>query len=199
MPSSRHPHAVIIAGPNGAGKSTLAPRLLLRELDVLAFVNADVIAQGLAGFDPASAAVQAGRTMLRWIDGLARSGVDFAFETTLSGLSVKSTIHRLHAAGYITDLHYLWLPAPEMAVERVRMRVGLGGHGVPERDVRRRYVRSVRNFGVYRRLVSQWRVYDATRPLVRMALPLIARGRGDQLIEMHDAGAWERLQAQAAT
>jgi predicted ABC-type ATPase len=48
MPSPPNPHAVIIAGPNGAGKSTLAPSLLVGELGVGTFVNADVIAQGLA-------------------------------------------------------------------------------------------------------------------------------------------------------
>src|ERR1700741_4972704 len=115
----RSPQAVIIAGPNGAGKVTLAPRLLAGELEVLAFVNADVIAQGLAAFSPEMAAVEAGRTMLRWIRGRGRSGVDSAFETTLSGLRLRRTIESLHAGGYSTHLAYLWLPNPEVAIERV--------------------------------------------------------------------------------
>jgi len=58
------PQVIVIAGPNGAGKTTLAPFLLRDKLGVLDYVNADPIAQGLSGFDPASVALQAGRMML---------------------------------------------------------------------------------------------------------------------------------------
>ena len=188
---------MIIAGPNGAGKSTLAPRLLAGELDVRAFVNADIIAQGLAAFAPAAAAVQAGRTMLRWLAALRESGADFAFETTLSGLGLRSTLGELRAAGYTTSLVYLWLPDAEAAVERVRARVRLRGHPVPDEDVRRRYLRSVRNFGVYRRMVTAWRVYDAVRIQKGADLPLVASGIGDVVTELRDAEAWAALLRQA--
>jgi len=46
------PQVVILAGPNGAGKSTTASQLLVGELGVSEFVNADVIARGLSGFRP---------------------------------------------------------------------------------------------------------------------------------------------------
>lgn len=199
MAPRRPPQVVIIAGPNGAGKSTLAPRLLAGELDVLAFVNADVIAQGLAAFDPAVAAVEAGRTMLRWIRELARSGVDFAFETTLAGLALRRTIESLHATGYSTHLAYLWLPDVETAVERVRGRVQLGGHDVPPADIRRRYLRSLRNFErVYRGMVRRWQVRDATGPFARGGLPLIARGAENGVIQVYDSDAWERFKDRAA-
>lgn len=183
MPSPSNPHAVIIAGPNGAGKSTLAPSLLAGELGVGTFVNADVIAQGLAGFDPASAAIQAGRIMLERLDELRR---------------LQRTIRDLHASGYETHLIYLWLPDPETAVERVRLRVRLGGHDVPENDVRRRFFRSIHNFDkVYRNVVSFWRVYHVLRPLHDLDPPqLIASGTGE-LLEVYDAEAWERIRGRA--
>jgi len=43
------PHCAILAGPNGAGKSTAAPHLVHSVLGIAEFVNADVIARGLAG------------------------------------------------------------------------------------------------------------------------------------------------------
>ena len=46
-----NPKVVIIAGPNGAGKTTITPRVL-RSVDVLEWVNADVIARGLSGLQP---------------------------------------------------------------------------------------------------------------------------------------------------
>src|SRR5260221_14523554 len=57
--SETPPHVIVIAGANGAGKTTMAPFLLRDELRVLEYVNADPIAHGLAGFDPARVALSA--------------------------------------------------------------------------------------------------------------------------------------------
>lgn len=188
------PHAVIVAGPNGAGKSTLAPRLLVGAFAVSTYVNADVIAQGLAGFDPASAAVQAGRIMLSRLEELRRRRADFAFETTLSGLSLRTAVERLHGDGYATHLFYLWLPSADMAIERVRARVALGGHSVPDGDVRRRYERSAVNFrDVYRRLVTDWFIYDASGSGAARAGVPVALGAGDASCQIHRSGAWSSL------
>ena len=91
----QRPHLIVIAGPNGAGKSTTAPFLLKGTLKVTEFVNADVIAQGLSGFQPEGAAFHAGRVMLERIHYLAKKKVDFAFETTMSSHTF---------APWITDL-----------------------------------------------------------------------------------------------
>lgn len=199
MTSPRPPQAVIIAGPNGAGRSTLAPWLLAEEFSITTFVNADTIAQGLAGFDPASAAIQAGRVVLHRLDELRQQQADFAFETTLSGLAHRRTIQKLHAAGYETHLIYLWLPSPSDAVWRVESRVRMGGHHVPEDDVRRRYFRGVRNFErVYRRITTVWRAYHAVQLPEETELRLIASGAGDAIQQIDDLGAWEAIQAQAA-
>ena len=77
---------LIIAGPNGAGKTTFARSFLPAEANVPRFVNADLIAAGLAPFAPETAAIRAGRLMLEEIDLSARRGESFAFETTLAGL-----------------------------------------------------------------------------------------------------------------
>ena len=66
---------VIIAGPNGAGKTTFAREFLPAEAGLPLFVNADLIAAALSPFDPAAAAVRAGRIMLQEIDAHAAAGV----------------------------------------------------------------------------------------------------------------------------
>jgi predicted ABC-type ATPase len=81
MPKSP-PTVVVLAGPNGAGKTTAARTLLAETLRLLTFVNADVIAQGLSGFDPQSMAREAGRLMLQRLDALTQQRASFAFETT---------------------------------------------------------------------------------------------------------------------
>ena len=70
----------IIAGPNGVGETTFAREFLPNYADCKNFVNADLIAQGMAPFSPETAAFRAGRM-------IAKRRLPFAFETTLSGRS----------------------------------------------------------------------------------------------------------------
>jgi|GEM_PF-2719332 len=77
---------IIIAGPNGAGKTTFARAFLPQEAHCPHFVNADLIAAGLAPFAPETAALRAGRLMLQEIHQHVQHGHNFALETTLAGL-----------------------------------------------------------------------------------------------------------------
>jgi predicted ABC-type ATPase len=129
----------IIAGPNGAGKTTFAETFLPNDVNCLQFLNADLIAQGLSPFKPESMAIEAGRLLLRRIDELVSKQEDFAFETTLSGLSYVRRIQEWKSAGYSVVLYFLKLPSEELAIERVRLRVAEGGHNVPDKIIRRRY------------------------------------------------------------
>ena len=64
-------------------------------------------------------------------------------ETTLSGIGPLRLMATARTAGYRIELHYVFVNAPELAIDRIRNRVALGGHDVPERDVKRRYARSL--------------------------------------------------------
>jgi predicted ABC-type ATPase len=155
------PQIIVIAGPNGAGKTTLAPFLLRDKLGVLEYVNADPIAQGLSGFDPASVAVKAGRVMLGRLHYLAEQRTTFAFESTLAAKHYAGWIRKLRNHGYAFQLMFLWLRSADLAVQRVQERVQAGGHHVPEQVVRRRYAAGVRNFSkLYQPLADTWAVYD---------------------------------------
>ena len=83
MSNATNPRIFIIAGPNGAGKTTFAKEYLPNEAACPVFVNADLIAAGLAPFDTARAAIAAGRVMLNELKRHAEFGESFAFETTL--------------------------------------------------------------------------------------------------------------------
>jgi len=121
----------IIAGPNGAGKTTFAREFLPNYADCKNFVNADLIAQGMAPFSPETAALRAGRTMLGEIQSFAQGGVSFAFETTLSGRTYLPLLRRLKVQGYEIHFFFLWLKSVDLALSRVRERVSRGGHDVP--------------------------------------------------------------------
>jgi len=151
----------IIAGPNGAGKTTFAREFLPNYADCKNFVNADLIAEGMAPFSPETAALRAGRMMLAEIESFAKTRVSFAFETTLSGRSYVPLLRKLKAQGYEIHLFFLWLKSVDLALSRVRERVSRGGHDVPELVIRRRFDRSMRNFFLYyRNLVDVWALFD---------------------------------------
>jgi len=152
---------IILAGPNGAGKTTFAREYLLKEAHCPDFVNVDLIAAGLSPFDPARAAIRAGRIMLAEIQRRIRKGESFAFETTLSGHMYARLIPEWRSADYQVRLIFLSLPNPEIAVARVAARVTQGGHHVASAVVRRRFDSGLRNFqDVYMELVDKWEWYD---------------------------------------
>lgn len=185
------PDVVALAGPNGAGKSTTGPALLKETLGVTQFVNADLIAEGLAAFDPEGAALSAGKVMLSRINDLASSRTTFAFETTLAGRSYVRWLVELIQQGYLFHIIFLWLPSPEFALERVRDRIRRGGHSVPERTIRRRYHAGLRNFfSLYQPMADTWRIFDnsGTTPP-----KLIAAGRGNNVTLVEGATTWTRL------
>jgi predicted ABC-type ATPase len=158
---AQRPLVVVIGGPNGAGKTTSASRFLPRDLDVRRFVNADVIAQGLAGFAPETVAIEAGRIMLMRLDELARQRHDFAFESTLSARSFATFLRRLRDEGYEVRVVYVWVRSSELSVQRVAERVRRGGHHIPQETIRRRYGRGARNFWrLYRPLADVWVLCD---------------------------------------
>ena len=107
---------IIIAGPNGAGKTTFATEFLPNEADCLRFVNADLIAAGLAPFAPEAVALKAGRIMLGEIRQHVRKGASFAFETTLSGRRYARLIPQWQSVGYRVKLFFLKLESPKLAI-----------------------------------------------------------------------------------
>ncbi len=174
MPSAPKPICLIIAGPNGAGKTTFAREFLPHEGGILNFVNADLIAAGLSPLKPSNAALSAGRIFLGELDRLAASGADFSFESTLSGLTYVERIKRWKTRGYRIEIVYLQLRTAAIALKRIAARVKEGGHDVPAADVRRRFVRSWRNFdNAYRPLSDAWWLYDANvrPPILREKFP----------------------------
>ena len=131
----------MIAGPNGAGKTTFAREFLVRDAKVSHFVNVDLIAAGLSPLKPEQAALAAGRLFLAELDRLADNRVDFAFETTLSGLVYLKRLRKWKTAGYRVEMIFLQLSSPKMALYRVAARVKQGGHDVPKKDILRRFDR----------------------------------------------------------
>ena len=155
------PNLYIIAGPNGAGKTTFARKFLPDYANCFEFVNVDLIASGLSPFDPERAALKAGRIMLEQIHSLAGRGLDFGFETTLSGKTYVRLLQEMKKRGFLIHIFFLWINDVELGLERIKLRVRNGGHAIPEGTVSRRFGRSLANFlSVYRPLADSWTIFD---------------------------------------
>lgn len=152
---------IIIAGPNGAGKTTFAREYLPNEANCPIFINADLIAAGLAPFSPETAAVKAARLMLKEIESNVITGNSFAIETTLSGKTYAKDILEWKKLGYHITLFFLSLPSAEFAIARVAARVASGGHDIPEATIRRRFKTGLKHFHeLYKPLADSWSLYD---------------------------------------
>ena len=70
-------------------------------------------------------------------------------------------INELKAAGYLVHIFFLDVQTVELAVSRVKYRVESGGHDIPEETIRRRYIRSRRNFWYnYKGMADSWYLFN---------------------------------------
>jgi predicted ABC-type ATPase len=72
-------------------------------------------------------------------------------------------LRELRTQGYQVGLIFLWLESVELAIERVKERVRIRGHNIPEETIRRRYHRGLNNlFELYLPVVDEWSVRDTS-------------------------------------
>lgn len=134
---------ILIAGVNGAGKSTLFH--VLEELKDMPRINTDEITKEFGRWDNPSDVMKAGKIAVAKINQYISEGITFNQETTLCGRSIIKNIKKAKSKGYYIELHYVGVDTVRIAKERVLARVKNGGHGIPEKDIERRYVETFRN------------------------------------------------------
>jgi predicted ABC-type ATPase len=167
----------IIAGPNGAGKTTFAKEFLPSYAKCSNFVNADLIALGLAPFTPSQVSIKAGKLLLNEIDNFISRKADFAFETTLSGKAYVNLLKEAKSKGYFIHIFFLWIPSEDLAKQRIKQRVKQGGHNVPDADVKRRLGRSLKNFlNLYSSLADAWDIVNNSGPEPEWVVKFNAKG-----------------------
>jgi predicted ABC-type ATPase len=151
----------VVAGPNGAGKTTFAKVFLPKVAGSTHFINADLIAAGVAPLAPEQAALKAGKLLLAEIESASQKGIDFGFETTLSGESCVNLFRRMIERGYEIHLFFLWIPTLEQSLKRIEARVKRGGHFIPDDVVKQRFHRGLHHlFHLYAPLLYSWAMFD---------------------------------------
>ena len=125
------------------------------------------------------------------IKELIAAGETFAMETTLATRSVAKLIREAQKEGYYVTLLYFWLNTPDLAVERVKMRVAAGGHNIPEATIRRRYEAGIHNlFELYLPISDYWMITDNSMS----PMEVIAKGFKNEKIEIYNPSVFSKLE-----
>lgn len=154
------PVLFVLAGVNGAGKSSIGGHLLERAR--LTWFNPDTFARELVaatGCDQSEANGEAWQEGMRRLDEAITQGTHYAFETTLGGRTVPA---RIKAASKTHDV-IVWfcgLSSPEQNIARVKARVAVGGHDIPDAKIRERYPAALENLVALMPELAHLQVYD---------------------------------------
>ncbi|MGV0741421.1 AAA family ATPase [Mycolicibacterium sp. XJ870] len=178
-PPARHSEADlpcihVLAGVNGAGKSSIGGATI-RSFGGEYF-NPDEAARRLMAASPDLDQTRANG--LAWQQGkrlLERAiaeHLDFTIESTLGGSTIPRLLALAAAEGFEVRIWYVGLASPELHLERVRHRVSIGGHDIPEAAIRRRWRHSRQNLVQLLPVLTELRVYDNSAPASADQAPL---------------------------
>lgn len=180
----------VIAGCNGAGKTTASYTVLPEMLGCKEFINSDEIAKGLSPFQPKTVKIEATRIMLNRMHDLIEAGADFAFETTLATKTFADILRKAKAKGYKVTLIFFWLDTPELAIQRVKQRVEMGGHDVPKDVIVRRYNNGINYLSkIYIPISDYWMIIDNSNNPFK----LIAEGVEDNQVKIYDKDVYAQI------
>lgn len=159
---------VIVAGVNGAGKSTLYQSdNYLRNMPR---INVDEIVKEIGNWQNTKDVFKAGKIAVQRIKKYFDEGVTFNQETTLSGKSIIANISKAKKLGYTIELYFVGVETVEIAKERVKRRVERGGHGIPEKDIEKRYIETFQQLNSILDKCNLIAFYDNTKEFRRFAI-----------------------------
>ena len=149
---------IIFAGVNGAGKTTFYTTY--KEIRQIPRINIDEIVRSFGVWKNTTDIIKASRIALKQLSSFIDSNITFNQETTLCGKGIIKNIYLAKSKGYIIELYYVGLNSIELAKIRVKQRVMAGGHGIPEKDIERRYNESISNLKLILPICDKAQIYD---------------------------------------
>lgn len=192
----------VLAGTNGAGKSSIGGAMISESGGE--FFDPDEAARRIRSANPGISQTEANSAAWhegkRLLERAIAEKLDYAFETTLGGQSIPSLLRRALAEGIEVRVWYVGLDGVELHIQRVRARVGLGGHDIPEERIRERYTQSRLHLIELLPNVTELMLYDNTEeadpsagatPRPRLILHLV-RGEIVELCDLSGVPEWAK-------
>ncbi|HSV61448.1 MAG TPA: AAA family ATPase [Variovorax sp.] len=133
------PFIFVLAGVNGAGKSSVGGALLAEH--GLAWYNPDSYARelvALMGLSIGEANARAWEHGRRQLEAAMAQGRNFAFETTLGAHTIPELLAQAARTHDVVML-FCGLASVDLHMRRVKERVAVGGHDIPEAKIRERW------------------------------------------------------------
>lgn len=157
----------LIAGINGAGKSTLVSQLRSEKIIDATYYNPDAITVWLRdrpeyrdlGLDPVNK-LAADKLMEFLLITLETTDGSICVETVLSTDKYHTVVDTAQAHHRKFGFVYIGLESAEQAIERVKERVAMGGHDVPEDKVRKRWAGSLQQLPWFAARADRMMVYS---------------------------------------
>jgi predicted ABC-type ATPase len=130
----------IVAGPNGSGKSSLYGNTDIEAFDQsIWIINPDLLTQRIQQVEKLSlheANMQAVTRIEAWLEASISAHQTVGVETVLSTDKYRRLVEAAKAREFTSQ-------SADLNIQRVRLRVGKGGHDVPEESIRKRWTRSL--------------------------------------------------------
>jgi predicted ABC-type ATPase len=137
----------IVAGPNGSGKSSIYTDTDIEDFGGSVWIiNPDLLTARIREIEhlkPRAANIAAVTRIYSWLEASIAAHQTIGVETVLSTEKYRALVLAAKAHGFEVRLIYILLSSPELGVERVKLRVGKGGHHVPATKIRQRRGRSL--------------------------------------------------------
>lgn len=156
-------NAYIFAGVNGAGKTTLYYNELEKSKDFGLRINIDEIVSSFGDYKSSKDQMRASRIALKMRQNYIKKGFDFNQESTLCGASILSLFQTLKNEGYKIYLYYVGVNSPEIAKERIKIRVAKGGHFIKDELVEQRFYKSLQNLTKIMPLCDEVFIFDNSK------------------------------------
>jgi predicted ABC-type ATPase len=153
-----------VAGPNGSGKSSFYQTLEFESsARSIWIINPDLLTlriQQVEGLELRAANLQAVQRVEAWLEVSIRAHQTVGVETVLSTSKYRRLVEAAKALQFQLRLTYIILDSPKRNIERVRLRVKMGGHAVPEDKIVERYARSLEQMPWFLEQADEAWLYD---------------------------------------
>jgi Uncharacterized protein conserved in bacteria len=159
----------IFAGVNGAGKTSIYESIYCERDKNEKRINTDEMVARIGSWKDSNLQIKCAREAVKLINYYIKNNISFNQETTLSGKSIVRNIKKAKQEGFYVVMNYIGVDNPDVAKERVKIRVLKGGHGILEEAIERRYYESLDNLKEILGICNEINTYDNTNKFRHIA------------------------------
>lgn len=152
----------LFAGVNGAGKTSIYKSVYYKKNKEELRINTDEMVARIGSWKNENLQIRCAREAIQLIKSYILNSISFNQETTLCGKSIIRNIKCAKRNNFHIKLNYILVNSPEIAKDRVALRVKKGGHGISKDVIERRYYDSLKNLKEVIKICDETTIYDNT-------------------------------------